>query len=115
MRDRRGTAGRLSGLAGGVAAAVRRRQQAREPRVVLFNRDGRPWVLAPAEEAQPEIVALADRMIDLVAAELATAPAGPVEEPALDEQLPPLAVEDAQLFPGPGLDERPPPPEEGRR
>ena len=34
MRQRRGVGGRMSGIAGDVAAAVRRRQSDREPRVV---------------------------------------------------------------------------------
>ena len=101
MKDRKGPAGRVSGLADGVAAAVRRRQQAREPRIVLFGSDRRPRVLAPGDEAHADLVEVAGRMIDLVTAEVGAQ----AEAPEPEGDLPPLMVEDAQLFPGPGFDE----------
>lgn len=106
MRERKGTAGRLSGLADGVAAAVRRRQQGREPRVVLYGPDGRPAVLSSSAEARAEIVEAAEEMLELVAAEPRRAGAAAEDEEAgvegPEEGLPPVLIEDAQVFPAPG-------------
>ena len=65
MRERRGAVGRLTGLAEGVAAAARRRQRERSPRVLLYDDEGHPQVLPPDAFGFEEIVAAAERMIDL--------------------------------------------------
>jgi hypothetical protein len=52
----------MSGLAGGVAAAVRRRQQTREPRVLLYDNTGQPR-LAVAGPQRDELIAVAERML----------------------------------------------------
>ena len=57
--------GRLTGLAEGVAAAARRRQRDRAPRVVLFDAAGHPRVLAPGSPGFEEVVATAERMLAL--------------------------------------------------
>lgn len=61
MRERRGL-GRMSGFAGGVAAAVRRRQQNREPRVLLYDQAGQPR-LALAGPERDELIVIAERML----------------------------------------------------
>ena len=65
MKERRGTVGRLTGLAEGVAAAARRRQRDRAPRVLLYDAAGHPSVLAPDSAGFEEIVATAERMMAL--------------------------------------------------
>lgn len=55
------------GLAQSVSAALRRRQRDREPRVVVYDAVGRPAVVAPGGEAHARIVAITERMLELVA------------------------------------------------
>lgn len=62
----KGPLGRATAVAEGVAAAVRRRQRDREPRVLLYRRTGDPRVLAPGAKGHDEILDLAQRMITLV-------------------------------------------------
>ena len=84
MRQRRGVGGRMSGIAGDVAAAVRRRQSDREPRVVVYDQAGMAHVLAPADEGVDAVLEAAEEMIAMVGALPAEEPAaaeGP-EEPA---------------------------------
>lgn len=52
-------------MAEGVAAAVRRRQRERQPRVLLYDRSGVPRALAPAEPGYDELLETAEAMIDL--------------------------------------------------
>ena len=65
MRERRGTVSRLTGLAEGVAAAARRRQRDRSPRVLLYDQGGHPRTLSPADRSFEEVVGAAARMIAL--------------------------------------------------
>jgi hypothetical protein len=62
----KGPLGRATAVAEGVAAAVRRRQRDREPRVLLYRRAGHPRVLAPGAKGHDEILELAELMIALV-------------------------------------------------
>jgi len=62
----RGPFGRATAVAEGVAAAVRRRQREREPRVVLHRAPGDPHMLPPGGKGHDEILELAGRMIELV-------------------------------------------------
>jgi len=62
----RGPLGRATAVAEVLAAAVRRRQRDREPRVLLYRRAGDPRVLAPGAKGHDEILELAERMIALV-------------------------------------------------
>ena len=59
----KGPFGRATAVAEGVAAAVRRRQRDREPRVLLYPRQGDPRVLAPGAKGHDAILDLAERMI----------------------------------------------------
>ncbi len=65
MRDRRGRVGRITGIAEGVAAAARRRQRGREPRVVLYDERGHPRLLAADAPPFEDLVVLASRMCGL--------------------------------------------------
>ena len=67
MKDQpRGAFGRATAVAEGVAAAVRRRQREREPRVVLHSGPGDPRVLPPGAKGHDEILDIAERMLGLV-------------------------------------------------
>ena len=61
----KGPFGRATAVAEGVAAAVRRRQREREPRVVLHRAPGDPHLLPPGGKGHDEILDLAERMIEL--------------------------------------------------
>jgi hypothetical protein len=65
MKERRGTVGRLTGLAEGVAAAARRRQRDRSPRVLVYDDAGHPTTLPPDDARFDEIIAAAERMIEV--------------------------------------------------
>ncbi len=65
MKERRGPIRQVSGLADSLAGAVRRRQQRREPRVVLYDAVGHPEVLAPSAAGHAELVDAAQRMLVL--------------------------------------------------
>ena len=65
MSERRTPLERVTGLAGGVAASVRRLQEAREPRVVVYERHGHARVLPPTAAGRDEIVAVAEQLLAL--------------------------------------------------
>ena len=65
MKERRGPIGQVSGLADSIAGAVRRRQQRREPRVVLYDAAGHPEVLGPSAPGRAELVDVAQRVLVL--------------------------------------------------
>lgn len=66
MREqRKGPLGRVGDLAESLAAGARRRQMAREPRVLLYDQTGEPRVLQPGMKGRDELVELAERMVDL--------------------------------------------------
>ncbi len=69
MRDRRGALGRASELAESVVAGVKRRQAAREPKVMLYDEDGRPRTLDPSAEAALALVETARSLVDLIGPE----------------------------------------------
>jgi hypothetical protein len=54
-------------VAEGVAAAVRRRQREREPRVVLYDRSGSGRVVAPAASGYDDLLETAGLMVELAA------------------------------------------------
>ncbi|HEV2074997.1 MAG TPA: hypothetical protein VGR10_02050, partial [Thermoleophilaceae bacterium] len=64
MTERRGRPGGVVGLAEGVAAAVRRRQREREPRVVVYAPDGAPTVVAPSAPGYDDMLDAAARMLE---------------------------------------------------
>ena len=67
MKERRGTVARLAGLAEGVAAASRRRQRERSPRVILYDAEGHSRLLDPGTTAFEPIVTAAERMVEAAA------------------------------------------------
>lgn len=81
MRERRrGPLGRASDIAGDVAAAVRRAQRDREPRVLLLDAAGHARRLQPDAERHDEVLAAAQRLVELVLEGEVRA-----DEPLLDE------------------------------
>ncbi len=62
----KGPFGRATAVAEGVAAAVRRRQRDREPRVTVHLGPGRPHLLAPGAKGHDSILDLAERMVETV-------------------------------------------------
>lgn len=76
MKERRGTVARLAGLTEGVAAAARRRQRERAPRVSLYDADGHPRLLATDSAAFDEVLDTAERMLEAAAGVGAGAPEG---------------------------------------
>jgi hypothetical protein len=67
VKERRGALGRVSELAENVAAGVKRRQQARAPRVVLYDGDGKPRTLPVAVQPALGMVEVAEWMVELSA------------------------------------------------
>lgn len=65
MKERKGPVGKVGGLAAGFAAAARRRQSAREPRVVVYDAAGHGRVLAPADPAHERLLTAGRELIDL--------------------------------------------------
>jgi hypothetical protein len=65
--QRKGALGRVGGLAESLAAGAKRRQQAREPRVLVYDEKGEPRVLQPGMKARDEVVELAERMVEAAA------------------------------------------------
>lgn len=63
MKERRGAARRVTGMAEGVAAATRRRQRRRGPRVVLYDAAGQPRVLPAEAPGFQHLVETAERLI----------------------------------------------------
>ncbi len=66
MRSRRGAVDRASGLGVSVAAAVRRRQRDREPRVMVYDASGSGRLLHDDAPAHARIVKAADELVALV-------------------------------------------------
>ena len=75
MKERRGPVGRVSGLAETMADALRRRQQRREPRIVVYDRAGHARVLGADAAGGADLLATATRLVAL-AAEDPEAPPG---------------------------------------
>jgi hypothetical protein len=78
---RKGALGRATGIAEGVAAAVRRRQQARAPRVMLYDSLGHPRLLGPEAEGRDRILELCGQLVALAV------PRRPEAEPEDEEEL----------------------------
>jgi hypothetical protein len=62
---RKGPIGRAAGLAEDVAAAVRRMQREREPRVLLYDQTGYARLLQPEARGHERILEIAERMVEL--------------------------------------------------
>ena len=68
MRERRkGPIGRAAGLAGGVAATVRRMQREREPRVLVYDPAGYARLVQPEARGHDRIMDVAEQMLTQVA------------------------------------------------
>jgi hypothetical protein len=68
MKDRRkGPIGRAAGLAEGVAAAVRRMQREREPRVLVYDQTGYARLVQPEARGHERILEIAERMVQVAA------------------------------------------------
>ncbi len=65
MRPRQGAAGRAAAIAESVAAAVRRRQRDREPRVILYDAAGSARRVPPDHPAHSALVSLAAELARL--------------------------------------------------
>ena len=64
MKDTpKGAMARATAVAESMAAAVRRRQREREPRVVLYAAPGDPYLLAPGSKGHDRILDLAEEMV----------------------------------------------------
>ena len=80
MREqRKGAIGRAAGLAEGVAAAMRRRQRSREPRVLLYDELGHPRLLSPESPQHDRILDICEELVSLTAPRRA--------EPEADEEV----------------------------
>ena len=67
MKERRkGPIGRAAGLAGGVAATVRRMQREREPRVLVYDETGYARLVQPNGRGQQRLLDIAESMVRLV-------------------------------------------------
>ena len=69
MRARRGPLGRLGAVADSVSAGLRRRQESREPRVVVYDASGHARVLAPGADGRQRTIEAAERLLDAVGGE----------------------------------------------
>jgi hypothetical protein len=66
VRERRkGPIGRAAGLAGGVAATVRRMQREREPRVLVYDESGYARLVQPEGRGHQRLLDVADRMVQI--------------------------------------------------
>jgi hypothetical protein len=67
-------------IAGTIAGGVRRRQQDRTPRALVYDATGEPHVVPAGSEQQVALIEAADALV-----EIALAGAEPEEEPAADD------------------------------
>jgi hypothetical protein len=63
---RKGPIGRAAGLAGGVAATVRRLQREREPHVLVYDETGYARLVQPNGRGYESLLETADKMVALV-------------------------------------------------
>jgi hypothetical protein len=63
---RRGPIARATGLAEGVAAAMRRGRREREPRVLVYDETGFARLVEPESRGFDDMLDAAERMLDLV-------------------------------------------------
>lgn len=80
MKERRSGLGRVTELAESVAAGVKRRQQARAPRAVLYDADGRPRTLPAAGDEAGGLIELATALVELTSPGPETPEDAPEEE-----------------------------------
>jgi signal transduction histidine kinase len=63
-KERKGPLGAVAGLAEDLMAGMRRRQEEREPRVVVYDAGGHPRVIPEGME-RDRLLDIADELIDL--------------------------------------------------
>jgi hypothetical protein len=68
VRERRGTVGRLTGIAESVAAAARRRQRDRRPRILVYDETGHPRLVPSGAPGYDEAVLAAEALVELTGA-----------------------------------------------
>jgi hypothetical protein len=66
---RKGPIGRAADIAENVAAAVRRMQREREPRVLVYDQTGYARLVQPEARGQERILEIGERMVQLAGAE----------------------------------------------
>ena len=66
---RKGPISRAAGIAEGVAAAVRRMQREREPRVLVYDQTGYARLVQPEARGHERILEIAERMVQIAAGE----------------------------------------------
>jgi hypothetical protein len=66
VRERRGPIGRATGLAEGVANAMRRMARDREPRVLVFDSDGYARLVQPDARGHDRVLEVAEQLVELV-------------------------------------------------
>ena len=66
---RKGPIGRAAGIAEGVAAAVRRMQREREPRVLVYDQTGYARLVQPDARGHERILEIGERMVQIAAGE----------------------------------------------
>ena len=64
--QRKGALGRVGDIAETLAAGAKRRQLAREPRVLIYDEAGEPRLLHPGMKDRDELVEIAEHMVELV-------------------------------------------------
>jgi len=75
MKEKKGALGRASGLAGGVAATMRRIARDREPRVLVYDAAGHARLLQPEARGHARVLELSERMVAMAGEPPAPAPA----------------------------------------
>jgi hypothetical protein len=66
VKERRGAISRATGLAEGVAAAVRRMARDREPHVIVYDAAGYARLLQPESRGHERVLELSARTVELV-------------------------------------------------
>ena len=69
MRERRGPIGRAASIAENVAAAVRRMQREREPRILVYDHSGYARLVQPEARGHARILEVGQEMVDLATGE----------------------------------------------
>jgi hypothetical protein len=69
VRERRGPLGRVGGIVDSVVTGMRRRQQSRQPRVVLYDSAGHARLLPPDTAGHDALLDTAERILEAAGAE----------------------------------------------
>jgi hypothetical protein len=65
LKEKKSGIGRATGLAGGVAATMRRIARDREPRVLLYDAAGHARLLGPEARGHARVLELSAQMVEL--------------------------------------------------